>query len=147
MCIRVGSLHIRMCSYLSACGWFLFQRQYFSSTSISLVFIHSGVPAVQQCGQPMTGAHSILICQNVTGSGQEGKEKGIKFGWKERNDTQSMPACPVVRVHTYTPAQKHTWSPSLNQSMSTWGTGRLPFISPQTSPHSLLSHTTVCSTS
>ena len=74
-----------------------------SRDSIFLVLIHSGVPAVHECGQPRTGAHSILICQDVTSSGQEGEDRGregrggLKFGWKERDDTQQpMPVCLIV---------------------------------------------------
>lgn len=143
------------CSHVSMSGWCLFQSQYF------LVLIHSRVPVVHQCGQPRTGAHGVLICQDVTSSGPEGKREGWGGGssldGKKTDDTQqSMLMCPVVHEYTHThthmhaSVQKHTQSMSVSQSMSTWETQLLPFISPKTSQHSSLSSTTVhchCSTS
>lgn len=110
-------------------GWCLFQSQYF------LVLIHSRVPVVHQCGQPRTGAHGVLICQDVTSSGPEGKRKG---GWGESLDGEKERWHPHVRTHA--PVQKtHRACLSVNQSMSTWETQLLPFISPKTSQHSSLS--------
>lgn len=135
-------------------GWDLFQRQYF------LVLIHS-VPAVHQCGQPRTGAQSILICQDVTCSGHEGK-MGVGKVWMERERwhppvNAGVPSCVDTHqcMHTHTHTSTCTKNPhkacqSVNQSVSTWGTQLLPFISPQTSQHSSVSCTTghwQCSTS
>lgn len=125
-CVDLFCVYVRMYSYVSMGGWCVFQRHYF------LVLIHSGVPVVHQRGQPRTGAHSILICQDVTSSGQEGKrEGGVKFGWKERDDTQqSTPVCQIGRahthIHTHLHKNTHKACQSVNQSMSTWGTRLLP---------------------
>lgn len=110
-------------------GRCLFHSQYF------LVLIHSRVPVVHQCGQPRTGAHGVLICQDVTSSGPEGKRKG---GWgevwmeKKSDDTHT-------HAHMHLCKNTHRACLSVNQSMSTWETQLLPFISPKTSQHSSLS--------
>lgn len=104
VCIRVESVHVRKCSYVSVGGWYLFQRQYF------LVLIHSVTVSLRfsSVADWRTRAHSILICQDVSSSGQErrgrGKqEAGAKSGWKERDGTQqSIMACPIVRAYTHT---------------------------------------------
>lgn len=73
--------------------------------------------------------------------------------WMERERwhptvNASVPNCVSTQTHTYTRTCTKTHikpaSQSVNQSMSTWGTRLLPFISPQTSQHSSLSCTTVC---
>lgn len=88
-------------------GWCLFQSQYF------LVLIHSRVPVVHQCGQPRTGAHGVLICQDVTSSGPEGKRKG---GWGEGLDGEKERWHPHACTHA--PVQKHAYSMSVSQSVN-----------------------------
>lgn len=96
-------------------GWCLFQSQYF------LVLIHSRVPVVHQCGQPRTGAHGVLICQDVTSSGPEGKRKG---GWGESLDGEKERWHPHVRTHA--PVQK-THIEHVCQSISQCPLERLNF--------------------
>lgn len=134
-----------MCSCVSMSGCCLSQRQYFVS-------IHSGVPVVHHCGQPRTSAHSILICQDVTISRQEGKETAGQSldGKREMTpDCHCRCAQSCEKAHTYMHLHKNTHKAcqSVDQSMSTWGTRLLPFVSPQTSQHSSLTCTTVGSSS
>lgn len=54
---------------------------------------------------PSTGAHSILICQDVTGSGQEGKRRRRGKVWTEK--ARRHPA-DNAGAHAQTHAQTHT---------------------------------------
>lgn len=116
------------------CGQFLLQRRCFSSTCIVLVFIQSAVPAVRLCGQPRAGAHSILICQNVTSFGQQGKR--VVGGVQHLNGKREM----TLSSQRWCGQSTHEAS----QSVPTWSTALLPFISLQTSQRSRLSCTTAC---
>jgi len=104
------------------------------------VLIHSGVPAVHQCGQTRTGANSIFNlsrCHQLRTTG--GKKEGRGEVWMERERWHpTVSACAHTHLHTNT----HQACQSATRSMSIWGTRLVPFISPRTLQQSSPSCTT-----